>query len=223
LPDSEVHRILSALFTDGFLYRCFRDSGTLLKVLLATDLRTILPYLAIRCYVCEVLSGRMDGTALPFVISSIGLSSALLSSDRIVRAVIDPIFGATCDIVSESAVPSYLEMSPEELDTIVKAMDNLSPIMKFAVGQSPIVHVAVLVRLQELLVKRLFQPKGLCFVWFAFLFDLGIVHSSAYDEYLLLDTQTPSPGRNSVLMEVNAYVMSLVPNQFPNINKQWKM
>jgi hypothetical protein len=221
-PDSEVHRIISDLFSDNFLFRCFRDSGTLLKVLLATDLNTILPYVAIRCYVGEVLLGQMDGAAFPFVISSIGISAALLSSDRIVRAVIDPIFAATCDIVSETAVP-YLEMSPEELGRLVNVMDDLAPIMRFALGDSGNVHVAVLVRLQQLLVKRSFQPKGLCFVWFAFLFDRGILHPAAYDEYLLLDTQVPSPGRNSVLMEVNAYVMAVVPNQFPNIPKHWKM
>jgi hypothetical protein len=108
-------------------------------------------------------------------------------------------------------------MSAVELKEVVNVLMSMISILKESVGSSRPVQTHVLTRLQKLLAKRGFEPKGLCFTWYGFLYDRGIVRDAAFNSYLQMNSKNPSPGKNSVILEINTFLLTLIPGPFPDI------
>jgi hypothetical protein len=218
LTDPDLFRLVSDVLPDVFLFRCFLDYSDLFRILIEGDLVSIFPFVAVRCYVLQALKNKIDPEAVATIISQIGLPS-LLTSNRIVSAVIDPIFEHIYDIVLNDRLP-YLEMSAEQLEQVIGILTSMIRIMKDSVAKTRIVQTQVLSRLQKLLAKRSFEPKGLCFTWYGFLYDRGIIHDGAFNTYLQLNAKWPTPGKSSVILELNTFLLTLIPGPFPDIGKE---
>jgi hypothetical protein len=217
IADADLFRIASDIFPDSFFWHCFAEPAVLFRAITSSDLVPIFPFIAIRCHVLESLARRIEADVAIAIITQIGLP-ALAISARIVNAVIDPIFDYIYDNVLNDPLP-YLEMSAAQLKRIVDdVLTPMTPIMKETISRSRDIQVSVLVRLQQLLAKREFEPKGLCFSWFAFLYDRGIVHDTAFNLYAQ-GTRTHSPGKNSVMLEINSFLLTLIPGPFPDLNR----
>jgi hypothetical protein len=217
MTDADIFRTVSDIFPDSFLFRCFLNHTELFKRLVEADLGAVFPYVLIRCYLLQTLENKIDPESASAIMSQLGLGS-LASSSRIVPAVIDPIFGYIYDRVLDDRLP-YLEMSAVELKEVVNVLTSMITIMKDSVGSSRPVQVYVLTRLQKLLAKRGFEPKGLCFTRYGFLYDRGIVHDAAFNSYLQMNSKTPSPGKNSVILEINTFLLTLIPGPFPDMGR----
>jgi hypothetical protein len=215
LPDIEVHRLISEIFSDRFVCKCFENSSDLLQIILDEDLVCVFPYVTIACYILETLAKRIDKDTTPWLLTAIGTPCELFANLRVVPVVIDPIFDFICETCFQSRIP-YLEMTQDELDRVLEILNWTEPILRVAITHSPSLHKHVLMRLQGLLVKRSFEPKGLCLTWFGFLFNTEIVHESTYEFFLQMEPKPPCPGRTSVLLEVNTFMWAMLPAQFPD-------
>jgi hypothetical protein len=134
-----------------------------------------------------------------------------------VNAVIEPIFNRIYDEVLKEKL-LYLKMSAVQLRRVVEILTMMTPIMKETVGKSRDIQISVLIQLQRLLAQRGFEPKGFCFALYGFLYDKGIVHDTAFNVYIH-DSKTPSPGKNSVILETNSFLLILIPGPFPDMNR----
>jgi hypothetical protein len=213
-PDFELQRIISEVFPDHFLYQCFIDPGSLGDILLADDLVAVFPFVSIRLYIRNVFLQKIDSEAAAVIISQIGLPS-ILNSSRIVAAVIDPIFEHICESIFGWDIKN-LEMSSSQFNKVVSILTTAIPILKVTISANIIMQPQVLSRLQKLLAKRGFEPKGLCFTWFSFMHEKGILHDSAFNKYLRDKAGSPSPGKDSVLLEINTFLLPLISGTLPD-------
>jgi hypothetical protein len=102
MPDSK-------LFPDSFIIRCFVDPAELFRIICARDFAPITPFVAICCYIIEVLDAHLGPEVALAIITQIELAS-LSASKRIVKAVIEPIFNRIYDEVLKEKL-LYLEES----------------------------------------------------------------------------------------------------------------
>jgi hypothetical protein len=215
MSDADIFRLVSDFFPDSFIWRCFCNPTDLFKAVLNNDLVPIFPFVAVRCYISEVLAGRLTVDSALAILRQFALPS-LAVSGRVVNAILKPLFTYIYDHVLTDVLP-YLEMSEGQLKRIIDdVLTPMVPIMKATFGKSRDVQVSVLVRVQQLMAKRGFEPKGLCFCWYAFLYDRGIIHDTAFNAYTQGGAEH-SPGKNSVLLEINSFLLTLVPGPLPDI------
>jgi hypothetical protein len=64
-PDSE-------LFPDSFIVRCFVDPAELFRIICARDFAPITPFVAIRCYIIEVLDAHLGPEVALAIITQLG-------------------------------------------------------------------------------------------------------------------------------------------------------
>lgn len=216
MVDSEVLSIISEMFPDKFFINCFTKKSKLFNILMTGDFPPILPFVTISCLVDFALKGKMSIDGTKEIIKQIG-HPGLFASKRIIKAVIDPIMNYIFNKILVSDVP-YLEMTKMQLDNVMEVLNNMVPILKASIFMRPIQYHALL-RIQKIMEKRGFEPKGLVFVLFSFLYDHEIIHPDVYNLYVQ-SNNSQIPGRNSVLLEINAYLMTIIPGPFPSINKE---
>jgi hypothetical protein len=140
---------------------------------------------------------------------------SIVSSDRIITAVIDPLFEHIYEDELYTPDARFLDLSVAQLVRVRHALELLKPLMKVTISANRLLQPRVLSRLQTLLAQRGFEPKGLCFEWFSFLYQSGVLHDSAFNQYLS-DTRSVSPGRNSVLLEINSFLLTVITPSFPD-------
>lgn len=215
MVDSEVFTIVSEMFPDKFFLNCFLKQSKLFDTLLTGDFPPILPFVTISCLISLALKGKKSIEGTKEIIKQIG-HPALFASKRITKAVIDPIMTYIFNKILASDLP-YLEMTKEQYNLIIETLDSMAPILKAAIYVRPIQYETLL-RIQKWMEKRGFEPKGLVFVLFSFFYNHEIIHPDVYNLYVQANN-TQVPGRNSVLLEINAYLMTIIPGPFPPINK----
>ena len=217
-PPHDVFRFVTAVFPDKFMLASFNDIGVMFQAILNNDLVDVFPFLTIYGYVWEVVNKKTKPEYAAEVIPHIGMES-LLCSKSIIRAVIDPVFNAIYDQVIADNLP-FLEMTTDQLDAVVKLLTLAVPIWKVTISKYRGIQPGVLKRLQKLLMKRTFEPKGLCFAWFGFLYDRKILQDMAYNSYLQMNSCHPEPGKNSVILEINSFLLTLIPGPFPELSRE---
>ena len=217
VPVHDVYRLVADVFPDSFMLNSFQDVGDMFQTIMNNDLVGVFPFLMIYGYVRDVMKKKIEPEQVADVILHIGMDS-LICSKSIIRAVIDPVFEAIYEQVLCDPLP-YLEMTQAQLDQVVELLTLAIPIWKVTISKYRGIQPNVLSRLQKLLMKRTFEPKGLCFVWFGFLYDRKILQDSAYTMYLKKNERCPKPGNNSVLLEINSFLLTLIPGPLPDMNR----
>ncbi|KAK8884711.1 hypothetical protein M9Y10_043830 [Tritrichomonas musculus] len=215
MVDSEVLSIISEMFPDKFFINCFTKKVKLFNILLTGDFPPILPFVTITCLVDFSLKGKMSIDGTKEIIKQIG-HPGLFASKRIIKAVIDPIMNYIFNKILANDVP-YLEMTKTQLDNIMETLNSMVPILKASIFMRPIQYYT-LIRIQKIMEKHGFEPKGLVFVLFSFLYDHEIIHPDVYNLYVQ-SNNSDMAGRNSVLLEINAYLLTIIPGPFPSISK----
>ena len=213
IPDQELHSLMMEMFPDKFLIDCFGDIDELRDVLLNCDLVSIFPFLAIHCYMHSVMEKNLDPDQAVEVISNVG-SASVMCSKRIARAVIDPVFDAIYKQVLNDPLP-YLDMTSEQLDRIIAILTLALPVWRSTISKHRGVQPLALQRIQKLLARRMFEPKGLCFTIYGFIYDRNVVIDSAFHTFVKASMNNPSSGCNSVLIEINTFLLSLIPTSIP--------
>ena len=216
MTDSEVFTIVSEMFPDKFFENCYVKKSEMYNTLLSGDFPPIYPFSTIYCLVSMALKGKMDPIAVKEIILQLG-HPALFASKRITRALFKPILDYIFNKILADELP-YLEMTQEQLDNVLKTLEKMVPILK-ATLKIKTVQYELLLRIQKGLQKRGFEPKGLCFVLYSYLFNNEIVHPDVFNFYVQ-SNNAQTPGRNSVLLEINAFLMTMIPGPFPPVSKE---
>jgi hypothetical protein len=215
--DAELFCIVSDLFPDSFMWHCFADDRKLSHILNELELVSMFPFLAVRCCMRDVLAKRIDVRSAIAIITQLGIAQ-LAFSRRIANAILEPLFDDIYNGVLNNPLP-FLEMSDGELRRIVdEILTPMIPIMRATIVNSRDVQLCTLIALQKLLAKRGFEPKGLCFVWYAFLYDRRIVHDTVFAKFCN-GSRIASPGQSSVILEINSFLLSLIPGPLPDLNR----
>lgn len=217
VSDSEAFQIVSSLFTDEWIYQSFRNYKDIYDMLITNDFFSILPFVSIRCISHRCVKAQIDPNDACESILQIG-NISLLSSKRFTKAIIDPIFEYLYKRILNDDLP-YLEMSQEQLDNILKVLQRLTPFLKNLFCKKKISQVYCIERLEKLLVRRCFEPKGLCFILFSFLYEKEIIHFDAFNDYVQ-NISNESGGKNSVMLEINSFLMTLIPGPFPTVPQE---
>lgn len=215
--ECEAFQIVSGLFSDRWIYQSFPNYKEIYNIIVTNDLFSILPFVTVRCIVHQCVKLQIEAIDACNTILQIG-NTSLISSKRFTKAVIDPIFEHIYKRVLNDDLP-YLEMSQDQLDNILKVLQRLTPLLQNLFSKRKVSQIHCLERLEKLLVRRCFEPKGMCFVLFSFLYEKEIVHFDAFNSYVQNNTKDMG-GKNSVLLEINTYLMTLIPGPFPTLQQE---
>lgn len=214
LSEPELFQLMSELFPDSFLYKLYPNHKRVWRMLSEYDAVQIFPFVAIRCQILQNIKEDDLMHSVAKFVQQLG-SSAVCSSERISKAIFDPILDFIYDTVLNTNLP-YLEMTEDQLKDINKIFTRCFPLLKEVFVGRKTMQIYALKRIQTLMEKRGFEPKGLCFVVYTFLYGNGIVQSDAFNQfYKTLINQ--SSGKSSVLLEINSFLITLIPGSFPNL------
>ncbi|OHS95964.1 hypothetical protein TRFO_37908 [Tritrichomonas foetus] len=215
MTDSEVFSIISEMFPDKFFQNCFTKKSDIYNTIMSGDFPPIVPFVTISCLVSMALKGKINENAAKEIILQIG-HPALFASNRIARAVFNPISEYIYQKILADELP-YLEMTKVQLNQIMDTLKKMTVILKATIKNRTIQY-ELLLRMQKVMEKRGFEPKGLCYVFFSFMYNSEIVHPDVYTLYVQ-SSNSQIPGRNSVLLEINSFLIEVIPGPFPPINK----
>lgn len=211
--DLDLSKFITSIIPDTFLLNCFGNVEELSEVLLNCDLVPIFPFVSIYCRIHSVMKHQLAPSHAAGIVSSIG-SESTICCKRIARAVIDPVFEAIYDQVFADGVP-YLEMTQTQLDQVLELLKRAEPVWRVTLSKNRGVQATALKRLQKLLARRGFEPKGLCFAIFGFMYDRNIILGSSYHEYVRANEN--EPGCSSVILEINSLLLSRIPQSVPDV------
>lgn len=211
LNESDIFKVISSVFPDKEIINCFTSRQNLQNFIFDSSNSTFFPYITVYCLVCNAIYDGDSEASIATSVSQIG-SQSLFTSNRIVYVVLKPILDYIFDTILLNDVP-YLEITKTQLAELQKFLERMLPILKETIGKYRVVQLSALNKIVKYLVQRRFEPKGVCFVLFHFLYDKEVVHASVFNSWMSLINN--SPGKHSALLEVNTLLMTLIPGPFP--------
>ena len=221
LTESDVFGIMSQIFNDKWIINCFRTTELLTKFVLSSNIINILPYVGIFCLTSQwCFSNSLEkmkilGKNIACSISQIG-SFSLFASKRVARNVLYPLLDSIYENDLNFDLP-YLEMTEEQKKKILAKLDTSIPILQETIMKQRLVQLHSLDYIVKYLSKRRFEPKGMALILFSFLSEKNIIHPTVFNSWMTISPE--SQGKYSALLEVNTFLMTLIPGSFPTTSK----
>ena len=222
------------MFCDIWFIKAFRTRQNLQQFVMKGNNVSFLPYIAIYCLVSGWALDGHDGKSASMSISQIS-SPSIFVSKRLSRAVFLPILEAIYSQPLNSDI-QYLEMTKEQLKSVLTKLENSLPILKVTIAIDRRVQFATLNYICNFISRHNFEPKGLLLAIFSFLYEKLIVHPSVFNSWVM---QVPElsktfvefqisrqfdpdnidydvlEGKSAALIEINSLLLTIMPGAFP--------
>ena len=218
LVDTDVFQIISEIFCDKWIINCFRTRELLSKFVLSGNNITILPYVGIFslvsqwCFIPTITKMKNVAQTISCSLSQIG-SLSLFVSKRTARNVIYPLLDSFYENELSFDIP-LLEMTQEQKNRIKAKLETSLPILQETILKHRLVQLHTLDYIVKYMTKRRFEPKGLVLILFSFLYEKNIVHATVFNSWMTISPE--AQGKYSALLEVNSFLMTLIPGTFPS-------
>ena len=193
MNDIELVPIVAELFHDKWLQNAFMNTKQLINFFFQTDMMLIFPYATVRSFVLQALSHpsienfkneneRDLFNPFDLALEKVKnvLSENIFYSKRIVKAVIDPIFEFFYEKILSNEL-MYLEMTTEQIKNITYIIDIAKNFMEQTLYYN---QKFSLVRIDKLLRKRSYEPKGMALTLMRQLFDCNIIWPEAFRDWI---------------------------------------